>query len=56
MMEGLTARLKADLVVTSVGNPPASAAPGKAFAITDTVKNQGATTAAQSTFFSTKNG
>ena len=38
-----------DLVVTSVGNPPASAAPGKAFAITDTVKNQGATTAAQST-------
>ena len=38
-----------DLVVTSVGNPPASAAPGKAFAITNTVKNQGATTAAQST-------
>jgi subtilase family serine protease len=38
-----------DLVVTSVGNPPASAAPGKAFAITDTVKNQGATPAAQST-------
>ena len=30
----------------SIGNPPASAAPGKAFAITDTVKNQGATTAA----------
>ena len=29
--------------------PRASAAPGKAFAITDTVKNQGATTAVQST-------
>ena len=38
-----------DLVVTAVGNPLASAAPGKAFPITDTVKNQGATTAAQST-------
>ena len=38
-----------DLVVTSVGNPPSSAAPGKAFAITNTVKNQGATTAAPST-------
>ncbi len=38
-----------DLIVVSVGNPPTSAAPGKAFAVTNTVKNQGATAAAQST-------
>jgi subtilase family serine protease/subtilisin-like proprotein convertase family protein len=33
--------LQADLVETSVGNPPASAAPGGSFLISDTVANQG---------------
>ena len=44
----VTAPAGADLVVASIGNPPASAAPGKAFAVTDTVKNPDATAGTQS--------
>src|SRR5262249_42752025 len=39
----------ADLLVIALGNPPASAAPGAAFAMTDTVRNQGPGGAASST-------
>jgi len=39
----------ADLAVVALGNPPASVAPGTAFAATDTVKNQGGVTAPAST-------
>jgi subtilase family serine protease/photosystem II stability/assembly factor-like uncharacterized protein len=45
-----------DLVVTTVGNPPATVAPGGSFAVTDTVKNQGAMAAGTSAthyYFST---
>jgi len=45
----VAAPVGADLIVAAVGNPPASAAPGKAFTITDTVKNQGGATAPVST-------
>jgi subtilase family serine protease len=38
-----------DLVTTSVSNPPFEISPGKAFAVTDTVVNQGAHTAVAST-------
>ena len=37
-----------DLVITAVGNPPASAAKGAKFRITDTTKNQGTVTATAS--------
>ena len=40
---------RADLVETVVSNPPASAAPGGNFAVTDTVKNQGGVASAAST-------
>ncbi|HEV8336613.1 MAG TPA: M36 family metallopeptidase [Candidatus Polarisedimenticolia bacterium] len=40
--------LQADLVETSVGNPPASAAPGGSFLISDTAANQGTAAAAGS--------
>lgn len=39
----------ADLVVTSVSNPPALAAPGSSFSVTDSVKNQGTLGAGVST-------
>jgi glucose/arabinose dehydrogenase/subtilase family serine protease len=39
----------ADLVTTAVTNPPASAAPGGSFTITDTVLNQGSGSAGKST-------
>ena len=39
----------ADLVVTTISNPPASAKRGTAFAVTDTVKNQGDAAAGAST-------
>ena len=38
-----------DLVTTAVSNPPAAAAPGSAFSVTDTVKNEGNARAAAST-------
>ena len=38
-----------DLVTTAVSNPPAAAAPGSAFSVTDTVKNEGNARAAPST-------
>ena len=37
-----------DLVVTAVSNPPPAVAPGGQFAVTDTVKNQGAVSSASS--------
>ena len=40
---------KADLVESSVGNPPASLAPGAAFTATDTAQNQGSSPAGAST-------
>jgi subtilase family serine protease len=40
---------RADLVETVVSNPPASAAPGGKFTVTDTIKNQGGVTSAAST-------
>ncbi len=41
--------LKSDLVETAVSNPPANAAPGSQFPVTDTVKNIGRGTAGAST-------
>jgi len=38
-----------DLVVTAMGNPPATAAPGGTFSASDTVRNQGAVAAGAST-------
>jgi hypothetical protein len=38
-----------DLVVTAMGNPPATAAPGGSFSASDTVRNQGAIAAGTST-------
>jgi hypothetical protein len=38
-----------DLVTTAVSNPPAAAAPGSAFSVTDTVKNEGNARAAATT-------
>jgi len=38
-----------DLVVTAMGNPPATAAPGGSFSASDTVRNQGAVGAGTST-------
>ncbi len=39
----------ADLVVTAVSNPPATALPGGTFSVTETVRNQGSVAAAAST-------
>jgi hypothetical protein len=47
---GATVRVtRADLVETVVSNPPASAAPGGKFTVTDTVENQGGVASAAST-------
>jgi subtilase family serine protease len=51
-LAGVTAAaqpLRPDLMVTAVSNPPATAAPGHSFDVTDTVENRGAAAAGPST-------